>query len=260
MHLTPDPWLEKHLPIKVFRVDTTDKANAPCLQPALDAGDAFIHAKVESNDIVPFLVLQHIGFRVIDALVTFELPCESVLQTASIARVSSQIELETARVEHCDAVVHLAQTTIRQSRFHADPLIDNADANRINGAWVKDYFDGKRGDQVDIALLSGRVIGFHAYLTINTDGGRVRVMDLMGVDSEHQNLGVGSAFVQRFIEQTPSTEWARMRVGTQLQNLVAIRLYEKIGFRLVSSHYVLHAHVRGGRLVSMGGTPGNFVD
>jgi hypothetical protein len=36
-----------------------------------------------------------------------------------------------------------------------------------------------------------------------------------------------------------------MRVGTQIANIPSLRLYERLGFTMAESAYVLHAH-RGG--------------
>ena len=38
-------------------------------------------------------------------------------------------------------------------------------------------------------------------------------------------------------------------VGTQVANVPSVQLYESLGFRLKSSQYVLHMHVREGELL-----------
>jgi hypothetical protein len=42
----------------------------------------------------------------------------------------------------------------------------------------------------------------------------------------------------------------RLRVGTQISNIRAMRLYESIGFRAAETSYVLHAHIENGALVA----------
>jgi ribosomal protein S18 acetylase RimI-like enzyme len=70
----------------------------------------------------------------------------------------------------------------------------------------------------------------------------------MGVDRPEQGQGAGHRLVETFIGESAGG-CDRLRVGTQLANIPSIRLYEKCGFRLAASEYVLHAHVREGRVL-----------
>jgi dTDP-4-amino-4,6-dideoxy-D-galactose acyltransferase len=68
------------------------------------------------------------------------------------------------------------------------------------------------------------------------------------VHPQRQGRGLGETLTQAF-----AARWAsraeRLRVGTQLANTAALRLYERLGFRVAEASYVLHAHVRDGALM-----------
>jgi RimJ/RimL family protein N-acetyltransferase len=53
---------------------------------------------------------------------------------------------------------------------------------------------------------------------------------------------VGSQLVGAFARHYHGLGCVRLDVGTQVANLPSVRCYERLGFRLSSSSYVLHLH------------------
>ena len=93
-----------------------------------------------------------------------------------------------------------------------------------------------------VGRIGGAIAGFLAVIESRVGTRSIAVIDLVGVSPEHQGRRVGTALVRRFIE-----EWrgraAELRVGTQAANVQSLRFYERNGFRVVQSDYVLHAHI-----------------
>jgi ribosomal protein S18 acetylase RimI-like enzyme len=58
----------------------------------------------------------------------------------------------------------------------------------------------------------------------------------------YQGQGVGQALVGFFID-TYRDQNDFLLVGTQIANLPSIHLYQKLGFSLIKSAYVMHLHV-----------------
>ena len=86
-------------------------------------------------------------------------------------------------------------------------------------------------------------------LESKSGAGNDAIIDLVGVDADHQGQGAGRALSRMFIDQWRGRA-DRLRVGTQISNIPAMRLYESIGFRATETAYVLHAHVKNGALAA----------
>jgi ribosomal protein S18 acetylase RimI-like enzyme len=80
-------------------------------------------------------------------------------------------------------------------------------------------------------------VGFLAALVSE----RNAVIDLVGVDKQYQRRRVGAALTQAFIDHyRPSA--SSLQVGTQVANVPSMRLYERLGFSISKTQYVLHLH------------------
>jgi ribosomal protein S18 acetylase RimI-like enzyme len=141
-----------------------------------------------------------------------------------------------------DAVLDIAGSCFRFSRFHQDPRIGVQAAHAVKRAWAANCLDGKRGEEMLVALDQGRPAGFLAVLLAQD----AAIIDLIGVATQSQRRGIGAALVDAFIGRW-RTRVPRLRVGTQEANEPSVRLYEGRGFRLAGKTRVLHAHLREGR-------------
>jgi ribosomal protein S18 acetylase RimI-like enzyme len=141
-----------------------------------------------------------------------------------------------------EAVLEIAASCFRYSRFHQDEHIGVPAANELKRAWMANCLDGRRGEEVLVALEEGRPAGFLAVLVARD----AAVIDLVGVAARSQRRGIGGALLDTFVKRWRGRA-ACLRVGTQAINAPSIRLYEGRGFRFVGAANVLHAHFRGGR-------------
>lgn len=194
----------------------------------LDAG--FYYAKVEVADAVRVRRLCGLGFAPVDVNVT--------LSRRGDAAAPSDIDVRPVAAGEHDALLEIAGSCFRYSRFHLDPAIPNEDADRVKREWVRSYLERRRGLELLAAVEGGRPTGFLAVL----EAGDVRVIDLVGVAPEAQRRGIGAGLVAAFIERH-GAHAREVRVGTQLANIPSLRLYEKLGFHVVAGAYVLHRHV-----------------
>jgi ribosomal protein S18 acetylase RimI-like enzyme len=219
-----DDWLSEILGYPVYVVE--DGSVPP-------AGDerALLYAKVPVVDVARAAELHAHGFGVVDVNVVLTL---SETHAAAAASAASVAPLDPA---DADAVLDIAGSCFRLSRFHLDPRVADADASRIKREWIRSYVEGTRGEELLVAHAGGRPAGFLAVLA---DGG-ARVIDLVGVATEAQGRGVGSALVAAFVERhAPYAH--ELRVGTQVSNVRSLSLYQAHGFRISGSAYVLHRH------------------
>lgn len=229
----PDPWLSETLERPVFK--WTGAGDGETIAAALSGiGSGFVFAKVPPAEVSTCSMLTDAGFRIVDTSVTFAWGGRGEF-------APSKVTVTPARPEQFEAVQDIAGSCFRWSRFHLDPLMPKELADRVKRRWIENYCLGVRGAALYAAELDGVTAGFLAVLTTPT----AAVIDLVGVANDAQGKGVGTALTRHFVD-----EWKdripELRVGTQVANIRSMRLYERAGFSIVESAYVLHAHVRDG--------------
>jgi len=228
--IVEDAWLAAAIGRPAFRVEGVDLAEP--------LPDGMHTARVDTARVGDAARLTALGFYVVDTVVTFDRPPGDPPPRL--------VETRRCAPQDVDAIVDLGARCFRFSRFHLDPLLGEDLGNHVNRLWVENCAAGRRGEGVIVALREGRAVGF---LTMLRASGAA-VIDLIGVDPGVQRSGAGESMVAAFVDAYPDV--ARLRVGTQVANIPSNRFYEKLGFRLAQSQYVLHAHVRGGVVLRPG--------
>lgn len=228
-----DDWLGRLLGRPTLRLDRADSGDAGWAG-RLDREDLFVTAKVPAQDVAAIGVLESIGFRVIDTALTFE-------TSAITAPADSRARL--ARPEDRDAVASLAGRAFRFSRFHLDPAVPRALADRVKASWAANFFAGARGDAMVVAEHRGAVVGFLQLLRGKAGD---LVIDLIAVAPEAARQGIARAMIGFAAQGAGGARPTGWRVGTQAANIASVRLYESLGFRLSQAQFVLHHHGRGG--------------
>jgi len=241
MRLESDNWLAGLLGCDAFRLIPgscpDDHGPLGVGFPTLAPG--FYHVKVSTTNIALVRELQARGFYVVDTNVTFEREPGNLGAPAPAGNVT----IRKATVRDTGDVLAIAASCFVYTRFHLDPQVSIETANAIKREWIANYANGKRGEELVLAELDGRVAGFLAILRGHAPAPGERIIDLIGVAREFQGRGLGKAFVRHFVEASQG-RCGLVRVGTQVANIPSIRLYEQAGFRLADSSYVLHAHVQ----------------
>jgi ribosomal protein S18 acetylase RimI-like enzyme len=222
--LREDAWLSRVFGYPVYALDGGVE---------LPAGPALVYAKVPTDDVARARELGAAGFYVVDTNVTLARrpgPCGSEPRRQGVA-------VGVAEAGEREAVVAIAGSCFRTSRFHLDPAVARELANRVKREWIASYFEGTRGLELLVARAGGRPAGFLAVLEAE-DG--ARVIDLVGVAPDAQGRGVGAALVAGFVRRHGERE---LLVGTQVANVRSLELYRRAGFGVARSAYVLHRHV-----------------
>ncbi|HEX9785645.1 MAG TPA: GNAT family N-acetyltransferase [Opitutaceae bacterium] len=203
--------------------------------------DAMFYAKIDADRIDTIRELSGTGFYVVDVNVTFEMPTTHRGGRDKAANWVRHVIREIAPGHH-EAVLQIAATCFRYSRFHLDPLIPMTVANRIKHDWILNYIKKQRGEKLWVALHDGQPAGFLAVLASDSGERRIRTIDLIGVDNAFQGRGFGVSLVAFFIDRYAGV-CDYLQVGTQVANLPSMKLYQKFGFAIVRAQYVLQKHV-----------------
>jgi len=246
VRVDPDPWLGGILGYQVFRV-TVPKVSQRfgsedhSLEKAFDTagqGRAFYYAKAPTLSVAHVKEFARAGFTVVDVNVTFSRGPGAIEN-----KRHPEVNIMDIEPGEQEAVLKIAESSFVYSRFHLDPQIDNESANAIKREWVRNYIRGNRGERLLVAKCDGVPAGFLAILS-NEDGAgtRIRVIDLIAVSRSYQGRGIGKSLVDFFVFDSREA-YAKLEVGTQIANLPSMALYQKCGFHISDSAYVLHAHL-----------------
>lgn len=240
MEIEPDSWLSERFGHPLFSLrdfDGDEPDAAATVRGHADAHPAVSYqAKVPTARTRLLDALVGAGLKVVNTAVTLGRdPAESEAQ-------ASACEVGEATGEDGEALLDVAERSFWATRFHLDPAVPDEVANRIKRDWVDAYLRCERGDQLLVARVAGRPVGFLA--VIAGDGGRVRTIDLTAVDPDHRGAGVGEALARRFLSDSVD-KCDHVTVGTQAPNTAAIRLYERLGFEVEDTVYDLHLHLGG---------------
>jgi len=231
LSLSEDNWLSERLEKQAFRLDMpTDDILAADLRPILGSFNApcFVYCKAPAAQMRTVHALEGNGFRLVDTLLTLERPMSPPVPGNGGARV--------AEPEDRSAVVQVARESFSFSRFHADPGIEREVADNIKADWAGNFFSGQRGDAMLVAEAQDRIVGFLQLLS----SAETLIVDLIAVHPRHRRQGYAAAMIAW--AQRQFSNLAAIRVGTQAANIPAMRMYERLGFRLIAAHHVFHYH------------------
>jgi len=235
-----DGWLTDVTGIPCYGMDVTD-ADVPALAAEIPGGTAFVSAKVPVTRVDLAKAATRAGFYLVDTNVTLQHFASSRNDVPD-----KGVAIEPAAASDHTAVQDIASSVFRYSRFHLDPGLPRALADRVKREWARSCCEGRRGSGLFVARREGRVAGFLAVLTATHDGNTAAVIDLIGVDRSVQGAGVGTALVRHFVRESRARADV-LRVGTQLANIPSLALYRRCGFSVVEAKYVLHAHLKNGK-------------
>jgi ribosomal protein S18 acetylase RimI-like enzyme len=208
-----DEWLAEVMRRQVFRVQGSGDASAVA-EHVRGQARAFYFAKVATD-------------RIADV--------QELANEPTLVSSIDVVELQPNDTVEAAAVLAIAGSAFRYSRFHLDPLVGLDLAHHVKREWIANYVRRVRGEPLLIARANGRVVGFLAPIVAHGTA----VIDLVAVAPEANGRGVGSALCAAF-----SMRYRGMPriVGTQIANVPSIRMYTKLGFALSKSAYVLHLH------------------
>jgi ribosomal protein S18 acetylase RimI-like enzyme len=237
LNCVEDLWLSDIVGLPCYNIQ--DSIRPDSLDTHLGA-PAFFTARVDVNDLVRVDALSVRGFKLVDTALTLRHEPQTV--SASPARTPSiELVVDAARPDDVDAVVSIAGTSFRSSRFHLDPLFPSDAADRIKCEWARNLASGERGVGCLVVRMAERIVAFLGYLHLE-DPEPTSVIDLIAVDTGVQGTGVGTAIVTELLAAS-ARQGRAVIVGTQAANRGSVRLYEGLGFRFDSASYVLHGHL-----------------
>lgn len=254
MRVEKDQWLSDVLGISSWKVLGVEGGTSPAdirasLVDRAGQDAAFFSAKIPTRDVGALTNATQAGFFVVDVNVTFDWDKMANRISGNKTSCDGNIVIEAAGADDALAIEKIAGHCFLFSRFHLDPALGLDRANEVKRQWARNACRGRASVVYVARQKKNDVVGFLAVLEGKSVNGKEAIIDLVGVDATRQGQGAGKALSRMFVDQWRGRT-DRLRVGTQISNIPAMRLYESIGFRVTETSYVLHAHIKNGALAA----------
>ena len=247
MSVHVDAWLSAALNKPAFSVEVSEKFSADSAEQVqlrdilAEHAESFCFAKLPTDSLNAMRALNALGFYLVDTQLTLGLKASRVVQNQQGAGKSGWY-VRLSKPEDEAPVIAIARKCFRYSRFHLDPAIPRSAADALKARWLQSYFRSARGEALLVATdAKEHVVGFLGIVGSQVDGRRSCIIDLMGVEPDLQQQGIGSRLVEGFLERCCERA-SVLQVGTQAANIPSLCLYQNYGFRVIKSAYVLHRH------------------
>ena len=196
----------------------------------LDLDLVSVRISAEQVDLVT--KFQRLGFIVIENLITLN----SRLKKSEDNFFPPEIRQANEKDE--SILRQLAANAFSFDRFHKDPEINPALADKLKSDWIANALNG-RSDIVFVYEVAKKIVGFNACLL----SGNTASIDLIAVDPRFQGRGVGKQLVSTS-QKYYSNFAERMSVGTQSSNISSMHLYHALGFSVSKSEFTLHGRIK----------------
>lgn len=187
-----------------------------------------IISRVAGDELEKIHVLEENGFRLMDIQAVLRLELEGDTVSPPIT-----FEIVPCTPDDLDTVTKIARNAFGSDHFHVDRRFDSERVDEMYEKWVRKCFAEKY--DMTLAKMDGAIAGFHA---AKVEGASAYI-ELVAVTENYRGRGVAKALVLDFLRRV-GRKARVVDVRTQITNLPAIRLYEGLGFKMVSSLLTFH--------------------
>ncbi len=147
--------------------------------------------------------------------------------------------------EHRDVIKKIALTSHSNNYFFYDSNLDQQKTAEMFGKWTELCIDSLAED-IFVALIDNRVVGFLIFMVNkklnNMLDNKIAILDFMAVKESLKGRKIGSGLLAYFIEAMRD-KYKLIELRTMNNNFPAINLYQKFGFRLISSDFIFNKYI-----------------
>lgn len=195
-------------------------------------------ARIPLYDIQSIQALELEGAFLTDVLLTFYKNLDPI---TSYKKWRSKNEVEIVKVaeRYMNKIVEIAGNLFTKSHFFMDPFLPRDRCKEVYSKWVITSLKESSNLSL-IAKVNNEVAGFIITRTIPVGAKYFyAIIDLIGVKEEYQGKGIGSSLLSNML-RIISSHALSVYVGTQANNVKAVSLYQKFGFKQSFTEATLH--------------------
>ncbi|HEY9871008.1 MAG TPA: GNAT family N-acetyltransferase [Candidatus Obscuribacterales bacterium] len=220
------------------------EALSACLQQARACQLEQLSASVNCADTLSQLVLQAMGFTLMDTIVGFrvrlaELPRTNNHEPAVRDGKESDVEAVAAISAEC-----FGNRAYNVNRFNSDHRFPQQKVREMYACWIRNAFRGLAADHVLVYELDGRPVGFVLLsLPSRSDldlGLNVGKIPLNAVDPAYHGRGLYGKLVRAALEWMRNQGVDAAEIRTQLSNVAVHKAWAKVGAHLAFAEHRFH--------------------
>lgn len=218
---------------------TDPGATAEAIQTAANtAGLSMLTARVDVAELSTVHRLEAMGFQLMDTLVFYTRALSDAAPAAP--KAGSGIEMREANATDSGAVSLLARAAFREyiGHYHADPRLDNADADAAYIEWAQTS-TANCSEEAPVVLAEDAT-GLLGFATLRRNDDEEHEIVLSAVHPEAQGKGVYSRLIREGLTLSAKRGAGRVVVSTQINNYAVQRVWARLGFCHTRSLYTFH--------------------
>lgn len=201
-----------------------------------DKGVSYDHlsAKVDCKDLEVCKLLLSEGFYIVDTLVSYIFDYER--NEFPKHKVPEDVLISPAEEKDIESLCNIAYNSFNNDRYHNDPFLKEELCNTYYSTWTRNLCES----QADIALVAkDNKENILAFFCGKQHNGEYASMVLSAVTDYARGKGIYSAM---FFETMKFFRGKShfLTTGTQINNYAVQKAWNKLGFKIYESKYVLH--------------------
>lgn len=222
--IQPNQWESDFFQQKIGRLSF--EGSAP-FDPSKMADFELIQAKVLSSEQQQIDFLQRLGFQLVEGEIQFQLPVAKILpkSTACCLRQASLFDLPALR--------QLTDEAFEQSRFR-EPWFTPLARKGFYQQWIENAVTQRFDDVCWVSLTKDQQL--QGVISLRKTAQEVQV-GLLAVAKRYQGRGIAKALLQQGLDWTQKQHRQQLVIPTQLSNMVAINLYQRLGANITAINY-----------------------
>lgn len=134
-----------------------------------------------------------------------------------------------------DSLVNLSKNNFIHSRFELDKKIPKKIVNLIFYRWLKDSIKSKKKEFYGIVNSQNKIV---SCIIIKKNFDKIQI-DLTASSKRYRGRGYAGSILSHIINKYKSND---IVVGTEKNNLPALKLYRKFNFKQIEKKFVYHLH------------------
>lgn len=186
------------------------------------------------------------GFRLVYVFSELEIP-ELASHVDKKTQLSMQLDNSRKNSGNCrmfdadsDSYQQLKELSLNSgvySRYKTDPNFSNGEYEKLYSVWLDKSLSGEMADRVIVREYDGNIAGF---ITLKLESEGVASIGLLAVGPAYRGKNIGSDLIDFCAICAMEAGCHTLNVTTQGENLAAMRLYSKAGFKIKTVKYVYH--------------------
>lgn len=173
----------------------------------------------------------NLAFPLVDKKVTFEI--ENLHNI--VTQKDNNIHFYNKNDNYSE-ILNLSYQCGEYSRFKTDKNFKNGEYEKLYKEWIDKSISKEIAKEILVYKIYNKIAGFATIGVKNN----VLEIGLVGVDKNYRGIGLGIALIDATILRAKNLGYSSLQVVTQLDNLPAVNLYYKAGFKIKDIKYIYH--------------------